>query len=128
MLPPSLLLKGAFPALGECEHRGRWRHLPASAGVSAGPGGDRPVAGVLRRNDREFTLARLREVRSLLDVAEQFGDGVEARPITSREGYARWAEWYDEPGNQLLEIEGPIVREILDVLEPGVALDAVCGT
>ncbi|MDX6591826.1 MAG: hypothetical protein QOJ13_1022 [Gaiellales bacterium] len=80
------------------------------------------------RHDREFTLARLREVRSLLESAETLGEGVEARPITTREGYAQWAPYYDEPGNQLLDIEQPIVREILDGLPVGVALDAACGT
>jgi hypothetical protein len=64
--------------------------------------------------------------RSLLDSAEELGDGVEARPITTREGYDRWAPFYDEPGNQLLDIEQPIVREILDSLPVGVALDAAC--
>jgi hypothetical protein len=34
--------------------------------------------------DREFTLARLREIQTLLDSAEELGDGVEARPITTR--------------------------------------------
>jgi ubiquinone/menaquinone biosynthesis C-methylase UbiE len=56
------------------------------------------------------------------------GGGVEIRPITTREGYDRWAPFYDEPGNMLLEIEQPIVREILDGLPVGVALDAACGT
>ena len=78
--------------------------------------------------DREFTIARLREIRGLLDAAEELGEGVEARPMTTREGYARWADSYDEPGNQLLEMEQPIVREILDSLPVGVALDAACGT
>jgi len=78
--------------------------------------------------DRDFTLARLREIQALLDSAEEFGDGVEARAITTLEGYARWAPFYDEPGNQLLEIEQPVVREILDALPVGVALDAACGT
>jgi SAM-dependent methyltransferase len=41
---------------------------------------------------------------------------VEARPITARDGYDRWAPFYDEPGNQLLDIEQPIVREIFDSL------------
>ena len=76
----------------------------------------------------DFTLARLAETRALLDAAADLGDGVEARPITTREGYAAWAESYDGPGNQLVEIEGPIVREILDGLPVGVALDAACGT
>ena len=35
---------------------------------------------------------------------------------------------YDEPGNQLIDLEQPIVRQILDGLPPGVALDAACGT
>ncbi|MBA2630208.1 MAG: class I SAM-dependent methyltransferase [Thermoleophilaceae bacterium] len=78
--------------------------------------------------DRDFTLARFRDIQTLLDSAEALGEGVEARPITSREGYDRWAPFYDEPGNQLLDIEQPIMREILDSLPVGVALDAACGT
>jgi ubiquinone/menaquinone biosynthesis C-methylase UbiE len=78
--------------------------------------------------DRDFTLARLREIQRLLDSTEELGNGVEARPITTREGYDRWAPFYDEPGNQLLDIEQPIVREILDSLPVGVALDVACGT
>lgn len=78
--------------------------------------------------DRDFTLARIRDIQRLLDSAEELGDGVEACPITTREGYDRWAPFYDEPGNQLLDIEQPVVREILDSLPVGVALDAACGT
>jgi SAM-dependent methyltransferase len=78
--------------------------------------------------DSDFTHARLREVRDLLDSAQALGDGVEAHAITTREGYAGWASSYDEPGNQLLEVEQPIVREILAGLPVGVALDAACGT
>jgi ubiquinone/menaquinone biosynthesis C-methylase UbiE len=78
--------------------------------------------------DRDFTFDRFREIRTLLDSAEELGEGIEARPITTREGYDRWAPFYDEPGNELLEIEQPIVREILDGLPVGVALDAACGT
>ena len=77
--------------------------------------------------DRDFTLARLDEIRALLD-REDLGEGVEARPITTLEGYARWAELYDRPGNQLIELEQPVVRDILDGLPRGVALDAACGT
>ncbi len=78
--------------------------------------------------DREFTLARLREIRKLLKAPDAFGAGIEARPISTRDGYDSWAPWYDEQSNQLLEIEQPIVREILDGLPVGVALDAACGT
>ena len=78
--------------------------------------------------DREFTLARFDEIRKLLESLDAFGSGVEARPISTREGYDSWAPSYDEQPNQLLEIEQPIVREILDGLPIGVALDAACGT
>jgi ubiquinone/menaquinone biosynthesis C-methylase UbiE len=78
--------------------------------------------------DRDFTIARLREIQALLDAGDELGEGVEVRPMTTREGYDRWAASYDEPGNQLLDIEQPIVREILDGLPVGVALDAACGT
>jgi ubiquinone/menaquinone biosynthesis C-methylase UbiE len=77
---------------------------------------------------RDFTDARFREIQTLLDSAEALGEGIEARPVTTREGYAWWAPSYDEPGNQLLELEQPVVREILDSLPVGVALDAACGT
>jgi SAM-dependent methyltransferase len=78
--------------------------------------------------DREFTLARFREIRALLESPDAFGAGVEVRPLSTREGYDSWAPTYDGPGNQLLELEEPIVREILDGLPVGVALDAACGT
>src|SRR2546425_13031405 len=73
--------------------------------------------------DREFTLARLREIRALI-----VGDGVEETPMAIQDGYAQWATWYDEPGNELLEVEEPVVREVLGALPVGVALDAACGT
>lgn len=78
--------------------------------------------------DREFTLARIRDIRALLEATDEIGDGVEETPMTMQEGYAQWASTYDEPGNALLEAEGPVVREILGALPVGVAVDAACGT
>jgi ubiquinone/menaquinone biosynthesis C-methylase UbiE len=78
--------------------------------------------------DRDFTLERFREIEELLSRRDELGEGVEARPMSTLEGYDQWAPFYDEPGNQLLEIEEPLVREILDGLPVGVALDAACGT
>jgi ubiquinone/menaquinone biosynthesis C-methylase UbiE len=78
--------------------------------------------------DREFTLARFREIRELLEAPDVFGAGIEAHPISIRDGYDGWAPWYDEQPNQILEIEEPIVHEILEGLPAGVALDAACGT
>src|SRR5688572_30342353 len=78
--------------------------------------------------DRDFTAARVAEVRALLDAAEELGEGTAVSPIPTTEGYGSWAEFYDEPGNQLIDLEQPIVWEILDGLPRGVALDAACGT
>jgi ubiquinone/menaquinone biosynthesis C-methylase UbiE len=78
--------------------------------------------------DREFTLARFLEIRELLESPDALGAGTEARPISTRDGYDSWAPSYDDQPNQLLEIEQPIVREILDGLPIGVALDTACGT
>jgi SAM-dependent methyltransferase len=81
--------------------------------------------------DRAFVEARIAEVRAMLDTpALVEADGVTARPgaISSADVYRGWAATYDEPGNQMLEIEQPIVRQILDGLPVGTALDAACGT
>jgi SAM-dependent methyltransferase len=78
--------------------------------------------------DRDFTAARLEEIRALLESVRDLGDGSMVHPIHTTEGYGSWAEFYDEPGNQLIDLEQPIVREILDGLPRGVALDAACGT
>jgi ubiquinone/menaquinone biosynthesis C-methylase UbiE len=78
--------------------------------------------------DRDFTTARLAEVRALLDSVEELGEGAAVPAIPATEAYHSWAESYDEPGNQLIDLEQPIVREILDGLPRGVALDAACGT
>ncbi len=48
--------------------------------------------------DRVFTSARLREIRALLDSVEELGDGVEACPITTSEGYARCAAFLRRAG------------------------------
>ena len=78
--------------------------------------------------DRDFTMARLAEVQALLDAVDELGDGTTVDPISTSEGYLSWAASYDEPGNQLIDLEQPIVREIIDGLPSGVALDAACGT
>ncbi|MFF3787590.1 class I SAM-dependent DNA methyltransferase [Streptomyces sp. NPDC001933] len=42
--------------------------------------------------------------------------------------YQSWAPHYDSPGNQIIAIEQPVVRRILDGLPVGTGLDAACGT
>ncbi|MEP6666192.1 MAG: class I SAM-dependent methyltransferase [Nocardioidaceae bacterium] len=77
---------------------------------------------------KEFTTARLAELRALLDAAETLGDGVVVPPMSSTDGYDGWASTYDDPGNGLFDIEGPPVRSIIDQLPVGFAVDAACGT
>jgi SAM-dependent methyltransferase len=79
-------------------------------------------------HDAAATAARLGEVAHLLAIAQELGPGASTALIDTQQGYATWAPWYDEPGNELLDIEGPIVRRILDGLPVGVAVDAACGT
>jgi SAM-dependent methyltransferase len=86
------------------------------------------LRGFAGEYDRDFTEARLAEVRALLDSTTNRSQGTEAQPLTVVEAYRAWAEFYDEPGNGLFDPEQSIVWNILDGLPPGVALDAACGT
>lgn len=77
--------------------------------------------------DEKFTRARIAEIRALLDSADQFGEGAETRPVTTAQGYAAWSRDYDNP-NELIDLEQPVIRRILDELPASTALDAACGT
>ncbi|MGH3462207.1 MAG: methyltransferase domain-containing protein, partial [Kribbellaceae bacterium] len=77
--------------------------------------------------DREFVEARLAEVCALLDPGPP-GDALLVDPVSLPDGYDGWSRDYDEPGNGLIDLEQPIVREMLAGLPVGVALDAACGT
>ena len=76
---------------------------------------------------REFTQARISEIRALLEAADEIGDGVETPPITTVDGYRAWSAYYDEP-NTLIDFEEPVTRSFLKDLPTGRALDAACGT
>jgi ubiquinone/menaquinone biosynthesis C-methylase UbiE len=78
--------------------------------------------------DHDFTEARLAETRALLDAASQLGDGATAELTTTIDVYRAWAESYDLAANQLIDLEQPVVRDILAGLPAGTALDAACGT
>jgi ubiquinone/menaquinone biosynthesis C-methylase UbiE len=77
---------------------------------------------------RDFTRARIAEVRAFLEDADSWGDGVVLAPVTTQDGYRAWAETYDQPGNQLIDLEQPVVREIVAGLPAGIAIDVACGT
>jgi ubiquinone/menaquinone biosynthesis C-methylase UbiE len=78
--------------------------------------------------DREFTQARVSEIRALLDSADELGDGVTARPISAEVGYDVWAVRYDEEPNDLVDGAEQVVRRLVGDVPAGVALDAACGS
>jgi SAM-dependent methyltransferase len=88
----------------------------------------------LLRAGAQRSFGRLDDrVREIADVARRLDEP----PYSERRdlpeygvsaGYAGWAESYDEPGNQMIALEEPVVRALLDELPPGPVLDAACGT
>jgi ubiquinone/menaquinone biosynthesis C-methylase UbiE len=79
--------------------------------------------------DERFVRARLREVRALLDNAALTGHpGISVLDGATEAAYRQWAPSYDDPGNELLELDLPIVRELLAPVPRGTAVDAACGT
>jgi SAM-dependent methyltransferase len=92
---------------------------------------DLSLAGVaLARNwlvgEREEVEGIAEEIRRL--TAEPLGEWEDVPLRGAGEGYAEWAATYDATGNPILQLEGPFVAGLLSKLEPGVALDAACGT
>ena len=70
---------------------------------------------------------------SITEVVEGREELPWSRPLAERErsvtdGYKEWATGYDRPDNPVLLAEEPVVREILDAVRVGTALDAACGT
>jgi ubiquinone/menaquinone biosynthesis C-methylase UbiE len=70
---------------------------------------------------------RLAEVRAVLDD-DAYAAGEPTSEADPRSGYGSWAESYDEPGNQIIALEQPVVWSLLEAIPPGRALDAACGT
>jgi ubiquinone/menaquinone biosynthesis C-methylase UbiE len=73
---------------------------------------------------------RIDEVRRIVAEAEAdtFALGADVPELDVRDGYARWSDTYDQPGNPLISVEQPVVWGLIDELPPGRALDAACGT
>lgn len=76
--------------------------------------------------DREFTEARIAEIRGLLADEALADAAVEVDRVDTVAGYGVWSATYDQP-NAAFDDE-PVVREIVEPLPAGVALDAACGT
>ena len=80
-------------------------------------------------HDRAFTEARLAEIRRLLDDEKLRDRGVLAERVSTVTAYQQQSADYDaHAGGGLFTIDEPFVAEFLGDREPGVALDAACGT
>lgn len=79
--------------------------------------------------DDALAAQRLDEIRHIVSGAEAVYElGVDVPVVDPRSGYERWSDTYDDPGNPLIEVEQPVVWSILEQIEPGLALDAACGS
>jgi len=80
-------------------------------------------------HDRAFTQARLAEIRRLLDDEQLRDRGVLVEQVSTATVYEQVSAGYDaDAGGGLFATDEPVVAEYLASREPGVALDAACGT
>ncbi|MFD8499873.1 class I SAM-dependent methyltransferase [Amycolatopsis sp. NPDC059657] len=77
--------------------------------------------------DRDFVEARIAEIRRVLADEALAKAAVEVDRLDTVTGYRLWSATYDRP-NSAFDIDEPVVKEIVDSLPVGVALDAACGT
>jgi SAM-dependent methyltransferase len=78
----------------------------------------------------EEIAARLDEVRRFVDSADtpSLSWAIEVPERLPLDGYAEWAKTYDAPGNGLIDVEQPIIAELLADVSAERALDVACGT
>ncbi|TDP96694.1 class I SAM-dependent methyltransferase [Labedaea rhizosphaerae] len=76
---------------------------------------------------RDFVEARIAEIRRVLADDAMANAAVEVDRVDTVTGYRLWSATYDQP-NSAFDIDEPVVKEIVDSLPVGVALDAACGT
>ncbi len=80
-------------------------------------------------HDRAFTDARLAEIRRLLDDRKLQDRAVVAGSVSTVTAYKQQSASYDaEAGGGLFAVDEPVVAGYLSSRQPGVALDAACGT
>src|ERR1700734_2230451 len=79
--------------------------------------------------DRAFTEARLAEIRRLVGDEQLRDRGVLVEQVSSATVYEQVSAGYDaDAGGGLFATDEPVVAEYLAGRDPGVALDAACGT
>ena len=79
-------------------------------------------------HDRDFTRARIADIRDLLRRADEFGDGTDVPLMATARGYDGWAATYDGEPNGAFPLQDDVLLPVLDTLIPGLTVDAACGT
>ena len=85
-------------------------------------------AGVSRNGDSAARLVS--EIEVILPALGEppLADPRELDEHDVETGYAGWAAGYDDPGNDTIAVEEPVVHALLVDLPEGPLLDAACGT
>jgi SAM-dependent methyltransferase len=86
------------------------------------------LRGFTGEHDREFVEARIAEIRRLLADETLAGAAVTVERVSTVDGYRIWSATYDDGRNTAFDFDEPIVKEIVDAIPAGVAVDAACGT
>lgn len=74
--------------------------------------------------------ARADEIREIVSHLDKppYSERRDLPEVGVDAGYAQWADDYDDPGNDTIALEEPVVRDLLEQLPAGPVLDAACGT
>jgi SAM-dependent methyltransferase len=86
------------------------------------------LRGFTGEYDRDFVEARIAEVRELLADESLADAAVTVERVGTVDGYRVWSATYDDGRNTAFDYDEPVVKEIVDALPAGVAVDAACGT
>lgn len=89
--------------------------------------------GLLRRWPIGDSVEADEQLRLMADMLQHRGEPPMSETLLLEEfdhvdGYAAWAETYDDPGNALIDSEGVALRPILAGVPVGDAADVACGT
>jgi SAM-dependent methyltransferase len=86
------------------------------------------LRGFVGEYDRDFVEARLAEVRELLADESLADAAVAVERVGTVDGYRVWSATYDDGHNTAFDYDEPIIKEVLDDIPAGIAVDAACGT
>jgi SAM-dependent methyltransferase len=112
-----------------------WASLPSSVVIYEHPlayllglEGIALLRGFIGEYDRDFVEERIAEVRELLADESLAEAAVSVERVGTVDGYRVWSATYDDGHNTAFDFDEPIVKEIIDAVPAGVAVDAACGT